>query len=72
MYERFHDCSRNFVVLFVRSQDKGFHVESALNHIFKRSYPYTTPVNLKMEAALAKDRILIELPEELSDYVNRY
>ncbi|XP_031427363.1 ferredoxin-fold anticodon-binding domain-containing protein 1 isoform X2 [Clupea harengus] len=54
-----------------RSQDKGFHVESALNHIFKRSYPYTTPVNLKMEAALAKDRILIELPEELSDYVNR-
>ncbi|XP_063058721.1 ferredoxin-fold anticodon-binding domain-containing protein 1 isoform X2 [Engraulis encrasicolus] len=54
-----------------RSQDKGFHVENGLNHIFTRSYPYTTPVNVKMEAALAKETILFELPAELSEYVNR-
>ncbi|XP_062392096.1 ferredoxin-fold anticodon-binding domain-containing protein 1 isoform X2 [Sardina pilchardus] len=55
-----------------RSQDKGFHVDSGLNHIFTQSYPYSTPaVTLKMEAALAKDSILFELPEELSEYVNR-
>lgn len=61
-----------FVIVFLRSQDKGFHVESGLNHIFTRSYPYTTPGILKMEAALAKDTISFELPEELSEYVNRY
>ncbi|KAL2095104.1 hypothetical protein ACEWY4_009823 [Coilia grayii] len=54
-----------------RSQDKGFHVENGLNHIFTRSFPYTPPVTLKMEAALAKETILFELPEELGEYVNR-
>lgn len=27
-------------VYFARSQDKSFHVEGALNHIFTRSLPY--------------------------------
>uniref|UniRef100_A0A8C5FQJ8 Ferredoxin-fold anticodon binding domain containing 1 n=1 Tax=Gadus morhua TaxID=8049 RepID=A0A8C5FQJ8_GADMO len=29
-----------------RSQDKGFHVENALVHVFTRSHPYTTPVRM--------------------------
>uniref|UniRef100_A0AAY4BXM7 phenylalanine--tRNA ligase n=1 Tax=Denticeps clupeoides TaxID=299321 RepID=A0AAY4BXM7_9TELE len=54
-----------------RSQDKGFHVEGALTHIFMRSYPYSMPGTLKVEATLGKATVEFELPEELSEYVNR-
>ncbi|XP_030648741.1 ferredoxin-fold anticodon-binding domain-containing protein 1 [Chanos chanos] len=54
-----------------RSQDHGFHVEGALNHIFTRSLPYALPQRLKMEAKVGKETIVFELPEELGEFVNR-
>ncbi|KAG7314518.1 hypothetical protein KOW79_021821 [Hemibagrus wyckioides] len=54
-----------------RSQDKGFHVEGGLNHIFTQSLPFTMPKKLKMDAAIGKETVSFELPEELSEYVNR-
>ncbi|KAL6463397.1 hypothetical protein MHYP_G00277880 [Metynnis hypsauchen] len=54
-----------------RSQDKGFHVEGALNHIFTRSLPYTMPEKLKMVTTIGKETVSFEVPEELSEYVNR-
>lgn len=57
---------------YLRSQDKGFHVEGALTHTFTRSLPYTTPQRVKMEVLLGRENVLFEIPEELSEYVNRY
>ncbi|XP_062845008.1 ferredoxin-fold anticodon-binding domain-containing protein 1 [Trichomycterus rosablanca] len=54
-----------------RSQDKGFHVDGAPNHIFTRSLPYTVPVKRKMKTTVGKETVCYELPEELSEYVNR-
>ncbi|KAK3527345.1 hypothetical protein QTP86_021941 [Hemibagrus guttatus] len=54
-----------------RSQDKGFHVEGGLNHVFTRSLPYTMPKKLKMDATIGKETVSFELPEELSEYANR-
>ncbi|KAJ8388307.1 hypothetical protein AAFF_G00134610 [Aldrovandia affinis] len=54
-----------------RSQDKGFHVEGALTHTFTRSLPYTTLQKVKMEVLLGRESVLFEIPEELSEYVNR-
>ncbi|XP_035288767.1 ferredoxin-fold anticodon-binding domain-containing protein 1 [Anguilla anguilla] len=54
-----------------RSQDKGFHVEGALTHTFTRSLPYTALQRVKMEALLGRETVLFEIPEELSEYVNR-
>lgn len=61
---------RLYTLLF-RSQDKGFHVEGGLNHIFTRSLPHTMPEKLKMDVAIGKETVSFELPEELSEYVNR-
>lgn len=54
-----------------RSQDKGFHVERALTHIFTRSLPHTMPEKLKMEKSNGKETVCFELPAELSNYINR-
>ncbi|XDV19933.1 hypothetical protein PO909_025328 [Leuciscus waleckii] len=54
-----------------RSQDKGFHVEGGLTHIFTRSLPHTMPEKLKMEKRIGKETICFELPAELSNYMNR-
>ncbi|XP_053473401.1 ferredoxin-fold anticodon-binding domain-containing protein 1 [Ictalurus furcatus] len=54
-----------------RSQDKGFHAEGGLNHIFTQSLPYTMPEKLKMDVAIGKEMVRFELPQELSEYVNR-
>ncbi|XP_067264225.1 ferredoxin-fold anticodon-binding domain-containing protein 1 isoform X1 [Chanodichthys erythropterus] len=54
-----------------RSQDKGFHVEGALTHIFTRSLPHTMPEKLKMEKTFGKETVCFELPAELSNYMNR-
>ncbi|XP_016151410.1 ferredoxin-fold anticodon-binding domain-containing protein 1 [Sinocyclocheilus grahami] len=55
-----------------RSQDKGFHVEGALTHIFTRSLPHTIPEKLKMEKTVGKETVCFELPAELSNYMNRH
>ncbi|XP_036381131.1 ferredoxin-fold anticodon-binding domain-containing protein 1 [Megalops cyprinoides] len=54
-----------------RSQDKGFHVEGALTHTFTRSLPYTELQRVKMKAVLGRETVHFEIPEELSEYVNR-
>lgn len=54
--------------ILCRSQDKGFHVENALLHVFTRSLPYTTPQVLMVE----EDKVQYNVPAELSDYIFRY
>ncbi|MBN3310337.1 FDXA1 protein, partial [Amia calva] len=54
-----------------RSQDKSFHVEGALTHIFTRSLPCTSSQSVHMEAQLGRESICFEVPEELNDCINR-
>ncbi|XP_034405618.1 ferredoxin-fold anticodon-binding domain-containing protein 1 isoform X2 [Cyclopterus lumpus] len=54
-----------------RSQDKGFHVEKGLLHVFTHSLPYTSAQILKVEEAVEGDRVLYNMPAELSDYIFR-
>lgn len=55
-----------------RSQDKGFHVEKALLHVFTRSLPYTTPQVLTVEETVVEETVKYNVPIELSDYLFRY
>ncbi|XP_016116618.1 ferredoxin-fold anticodon-binding domain-containing protein 1-like, partial [Sinocyclocheilus grahami] len=55
-----------------RSQDKSFHVEGALTHIFTRSLPHIMPEKLKMEKTIGKQTVCFELPAELSNYINSF
>ncbi|XP_070838752.1 ferredoxin-fold anticodon-binding domain-containing protein 1 [Chaetodon trifascialis] len=54
-----------------RSQDKGFHVENALLHVFTRSLPYTSAQILKVEEAVEGEKVQYNIPAELSDYMFR-
>ncbi|XP_030293412.1 ferredoxin-fold anticodon-binding domain-containing protein 1 [Sparus aurata] len=54
-----------------RSQDKGFHVEKALLHVFTRSLPYTPAEILKVEEAVGGENVRYNIPAELSDYIFR-
>ncbi|KAM3869186.1 ferredoxin-fold anticodon-binding domain-containing protein 1 [Diretmus argenteus] len=54
-----------------RSQDKGFHLENALLHVFTRSLPYSTAQKLKVEEAVEGERVQYYIPAELSDYTFR-
>lgn len=58
--------------LLCRSQDKGFHVEKALLHVFTRSLPYTTPQVLTVEETVVEENVKYNVPIELSDYTFRY
>lgn len=60
------------VLLLYRSQDKGFHVEKALLHVFTRSLPYTPAEILKVEEAVEGENVRYNIPAELSDYIFRY
>lgn len=62
----------NIVLLFCRSQDKGFHLENALLHVFTRSLPYSAAQMLRVEETVAQERVQYNIPAELSDYVFRY
>lgn len=57
--------------LLCRSQDKGFHVEKALLHVFTRSLPYTPVQMVQVEEVVEGDRVHYNVPAELSDYVFR-
>lgn len=59
------------VLLLYRSQDKGFHVERALLHVFTRSLPYTSAQILKVEEAVEGENVQYYVPAELSDYIFR-
>uniref|UniRef100_A0A1A8PJW2 Ferredoxin-fold anticodon binding domain containing 1 n=2 Tax=Nothobranchius TaxID=28779 RepID=A0A1A8PJW2_9TELE len=54
-----------------RSQDKGFHVEKALLHIFSRSFPYIPVQITHMEEVVEGENVHYNIPAELSDYVFR-
>lgn len=60
------------ILLLDRSQDKGFHVEKALVHVFTRSLPYTPVHLLKVEEVVEGEKVQYEIPAELGDYVSRY
>lgn len=60
------------MLLLYRSQDKGFHVEKALLHVFTRSLPYTSARILKVEEVVEGERVQYNVPAELSDYIFRY
>ncbi|XP_057676929.1 ferredoxin-fold anticodon-binding domain-containing protein 1 isoform X2 [Corythoichthys intestinalis] len=54
-----------------RSQDKGFHLENALLHVFTRSAPFSCPPVLKMEETVEGEKVQYDIPAELSDYMTR-
>lgn len=60
------------VLLSYRSQDKGFHVEKGLVHVFTRSLPYTPAQICKVEEVVEGDKVQYNIPAELSDYIFRY
>lgn len=60
------------VLLLYRSQDKGFHVEKGLLHVFTRSLPYTSAQVLKVEEVVEGEKVQYNIPAELSDYIFRY
>lgn len=63
---------KEWLPLLCRSQDKGFHVEKALLHVFSRSLPYTTPQVLMVEETVVEEKVKYNVPIELSDYIFRY
>ncbi|NXF09778.1 FDXA1 protein, partial [Smithornis capensis] len=54
-----------------RSQDKSFHVEGALNHIFTRSTPPPCPKSRSCEAQLESQKVSFQVPQVLVDKINR-
>ncbi|XP_061558517.1 ferredoxin-fold anticodon-binding domain-containing protein 1 [Phycodurus eques] len=54
-----------------RSQDKGFHLENALLHVFTRSAPFSCPQVFKVEETVEGEKVQYNIPAELSDYTSR-
>ncbi|XP_077361200.1 ferredoxin-fold anticodon-binding domain-containing protein 1 [Festucalex cinctus] len=54
-----------------RSQDKGFHLENALLHVFTRSTPFSCPKVFQMEETVEGEKVQFNIPAELSDYTSR-
>ncbi|XP_061659274.1 ferredoxin-fold anticodon-binding domain-containing protein 1 [Syngnathoides biaculeatus] len=54
-----------------RSQDKGFHLENALLHVFTRSAPFRCPQVFKVEETVEGEKLQYNIPAELSDYTSR-
>ncbi|XP_069578039.1 ferredoxin-fold anticodon-binding domain-containing protein 1 [Brachyistius frenatus] len=62
---------RSYKCTGYRSQDKGFHVEKALLHVFTLSLPYTAAETLQVEEAVEGEPVQYNIPAELSDYIFR-
>ncbi|XP_053702302.1 ferredoxin-fold anticodon-binding domain-containing protein 1 isoform X1 [Synchiropus splendidus] len=54
-----------------RSQDKGFHLENALLHVFTRSLPYASAKVIKLEEDVDGQRVQFNMPAELGDFMFR-
>nr|XP_057942259.1 ferredoxin-fold anticodon-binding domain-containing protein 1 [Doryrhamphus excisus]XP_057942260.1 ferredoxin-fold anticodon-binding domain-containing protein 1 [Doryrhamphus excisus] len=54
-----------------RSQDKGFHLENALIHVFTRSIPFSCPQVCKVEEVVEGQKVQYSIPAELSDFMSR-
>ncbi|XP_047463238.1 ferredoxin-fold anticodon-binding domain-containing protein 1 [Mugil cephalus] len=59
---------QNYKCTGYRSQDKGFHVEKAVLHVFTRSLPYTSTQALQVEENIDGEKVHYNIPAELSDY----
>ncbi|KAF7645748.1 hypothetical protein LDENG_00198960 [Lucifuga dentata] len=62
---------QNYKCTGYRSQDKGFHLENALVHVFTRSSPYRSAQVRTVEEIVAGERTQYNIPAELSDYISR-
>ncbi|XP_068187015.1 ferredoxin-fold anticodon-binding domain-containing protein 1 [Antennarius striatus] len=62
---------RSYKCTGYRSQDKGFHLENALVHVFTRSPPYTSDQMLTIEEVVEGESVQYTVPAELSDFVYR-
>ncbi|XP_067826856.1 ferredoxin-fold anticodon-binding domain-containing protein 1 [Heptranchias perlo] len=54
-----------------RSQDKPFHVDGALTHVFTRSLPFSQIKPVVMETTIGSERCSFQIPEELGEKINR-
>ncbi|NWW12839.1 FDXA1 protein, partial [Oreocharis arfaki] len=54
-----------------RSQDKSFHVEGALSHIFTRSTPPLCLTPVSCETQLGSQKVSFQVPQVLVDKINR-
>ncbi|KAM9333496.1 ferredoxin-fold anticodon-binding domain-containing protein 1 isoform 2-T2 [Pholidichthys leucotaenia] len=62
---------QNYRCTGYRSQDKGFHVEKALVHMFTRSLPYKPPHMLGLEEVVEGVKVQYKAPAELCDFISR-
>ncbi|XP_028666101.1 ferredoxin-fold anticodon-binding domain-containing protein 1 [Erpetoichthys calabaricus] len=54
-----------------RSQDKSFHTEAALNHIFTRSLQFLPAKPVVIEERVGKELVSFQVPGDLCEYMNR-
>ncbi|XP_030076605.1 ferredoxin-fold anticodon-binding domain-containing protein 1 [Microcaecilia unicolor] len=67
-------CSKDFIgykCTGYRSQEKPFHVEGALTHVFTRSLPFQCPRLLDVQTKLEDKFVCFQVPEVLADKMNR-
>ncbi|XP_043532591.1 ferredoxin-fold anticodon-binding domain-containing protein 1 isoform X1 [Chiloscyllium plagiosum] len=67
------DCSQyyGYTSTGYRSQDKPFHVDQALTHVFTRSLPFSEMKPVVMETIIGSERLFCHIPEELVEKINR-
>ncbi|XP_041030083.1 ferredoxin-fold anticodon-binding domain-containing protein 1 [Carcharodon carcharias] len=67
------DCTHHYGYTSTgyRSQDKPFHVDRALTHVFSRSLPFSEIKPVVMESMTGSERCSFHIPEELVEKINR-
>ncbi|XP_067910083.1 ferredoxin-fold anticodon-binding domain-containing protein 1 isoform X2 [Heterodontus francisci] len=67
------DCTRyyGYTSTGYRSQDKPFHVDRALTHVFTRSLPFSKIKPVVMETVIGSEHCSFQIPEELIEKINR-
>ncbi|XP_048471502.1 ferredoxin-fold anticodon-binding domain-containing protein 1 isoform X2 [Rhincodon typus] len=68
------DCSQyyGYTSTGYRSQDKPFHVDQALTHVFTRSLPFSEIKSVVMETRIGSEHCFFHIPEELVEKINRW
>ncbi|XP_018610708.2 ferredoxin-fold anticodon-binding domain-containing protein 1 [Scleropages formosus] len=66
-----HEKYQGYRCTGYRSQDKGFHMDGALNHVFTRSLPCVAPQSMSMEITVGRETVRYEFPQELCEFANR-
>ncbi|XP_078055315.1 ferredoxin-fold anticodon-binding domain-containing protein 1 isoform X2 [Mustelus asterias] len=67
------DCTHYYGYMSTgyRSQDKSFHVDRALTHVFTRSLPFSEIEPVVMETVIGSEHCTFHVPEELVEKINR-